>query len=58
MPTKKAVVVKEEKVIDIPKGNVIIIGTDKSQFLKTGKEYPVTSELAQTLIKKGDATLK
>lgn len=58
MPPKKAVVVKEEKVIDTPKGNVIVIGTNKSQFLKTGKEYPVTSELAQTLIKKGAAILK
>ena len=58
MPPKKAVAIKEDKVIDIPKGNVIIIGTDKSQFLKTGKEYQVTSELAQTLIKKGAATLK
>ena len=58
MPPKKAVVIKEEKVIDIPKGNVIVIGTEKSPFLKTGKEFTVTSEHAQTLIKKGAATLK
>lgn len=55
---KKKSDVEEEKVITIPKGSVIVIGTDKSPFLKTGKEYQVTSELAQTLIKKGAATLK
>jgi len=48
----------ENKAVEIPKGNVIVIGTDKSPFLKTGKEFTVSSELAQTLIKKGSATLK
>lgn len=55
---KKKSDIEEEKVITIPKGNVIVIGTDKSPFLKTGEEFTVSSELAQTLIKKGAATLK
>ena len=49
---------KEASLIDIPKGEVIVIGTEKSPYMKTGKEYPVSSELAKTLIKKGAATLK
>lgn len=55
---KKQSDVKEEKVIDIKKGDVVVVGTDKSPFLKTGKDYIVSSEHAKTLIKKGAATLK
>lgn len=55
---KKKSDIEEVKVIDIPKGNVIVIGTHPSAFLKANVEYTVSSELAQTLIKKGAATLK
>jgi hypothetical protein len=37
---------------------VIVIGTESSPFLKTGKEYEVTETSAVILVKKGQATLK
>ena len=33
-----------------------IYGTENSQFLITGKKYEVSKSLAETLIKKGQAT--
>lgn len=37
---------------------VTVYGTEKSEFMKTGKPYEVTDELSKTLVKKGQATLK
>lgn len=39
-------------------GLVIIIGTESSPNLKTGKEYEVSVILAKTLVKKGSANYK
>ena len=37
---------------------VTVYGTEKSIYLKTGQAYIVSPDLAQTLIKKGQATLE
>ena len=57
--TSKEVVVQAEKQ-DTSKlsGMVVIIATEKAQYMPTGKEYQVTAQLAHTLISKGYAKLK
>ena len=37
---------------------VIVVGTEKSKYLATGKEYEVTRKHSENLIKNGAATLK
>jgi len=37
---------------------VTVYGTEKSEFMATGKPYEVTAELSKTLVKKGSATFK
>lgn len=39
-------------------GMVVVVATDVAKYMKPGKEYPVTAQMAQTLIKNGFATLK
>jgi len=53
---KKAVVIGEDVVIKaepVLTGKVIVIGTDKTVFLKTGQEFEVSAEHAKALIKAG-----
>lgn len=49
-----------EKAVETPllKGMIRIIATSKSKYLIAGNEYLVSSELATTLISKGNAILK
>lgn len=49
---------KDNIVVDIPKGDVTIIATDKATAMKAGSEYIVNDVIAGKLIKKGVATLK
>ena len=42
----------ETKPIELV-GMVDVLGTDKTAYMKTGKVYTVTAELAKTLLKKG-----
>ena len=51
-------IVKEVAINPATSRNVIIIGTELSQYLKTGKEYLVNSKLANTLVQKGSAIYK
>lgn len=51
-------IVKEVAINPATSRNVIIIGTELSQYLKTGKEYLVNSKLAKTLVQKGSAIYK
>jgi hypothetical protein len=45
----------EEKKVN-SQDKVIVIGTEASKFLKTGKEYEVTIIHAKTLVKNGQAS--
>lgn len=37
---------------------VTVYGTEKSEFMVTGKPYEVSKKLSETLVKNGSATLK
>lgn len=56
--TAKTVIKSKPEVPKTLKGLVVVVGTEKSQYMKTGKEYEVSPILANTLVKSGHATLK
>lgn len=58
MTTKKTVKVDKPVKTDKLVGLVTVIGTDKSEFMKTGKEYEVSPVLANTVVKSGHAKFK
>ena len=56
--TSKSVIISEK--IDTSKlvGIVTVIATKKAKHMETGKEYQVSGQMADTLIKNGFAELK
>lgn len=57
MTSSKTVKAQKPK-IDNTTGLVPVVGSEKSEFLKTGHVYEVSEKLAETLVKKGSATYK
>ena len=49
---------KFEKKVTSGDDIVTVIGTEKSKYMKTGKEYQVSRDLAKTLVKNGQANYK
>ena len=45
-------------IVNREKEKVTVYGTEKSVSMKTGQSYMVSKTLADTVVKKGEATLK